>query len=236
MGNKFMTKKIQWLRHAVQVVFTGLMIAGLYGNFRVFIQILLPTALVFGNFFCGWICSYGTIQEVFGALGSRIFKKKLQMPKSIQKYLQFTRYILWAIIALGIALEFFKIINSVRVWNNIFDFTTFNISLSIIIMFSFILISMIFERPFCNYLCPKGVDHGGAYSMVRLFTIKRDEMTCVDCGKCDKSCPMNISISDKKAIRNGQCINCFECISCCPVDRTLTYGFFKYNFPWGKKK
>jgi polyferredoxin len=100
-------------------------------------------------------------------------------------------------------------------------------------MVSFVIISIFFERPFCNYFCSEGVKFG-VFSLTRVFSIKRNEATCVGCKKCDKACPMNINVSIKDQIRHGQCINCFECISACPVENTLTYG--RVKLPKFKKK
>jgi len=231
---EIMTMKIQWLRNVVQLIFTGLLIAGLYMNLRMVIMILLPATLLFGNFFCGWVCPYGTIQEFFGAIGKRILKKKMKMPKSVQKYLQLTRYALMVVMTVGIAVTFFDAINSYKVLMRL-NISNITLTLSVIIMISFALISIIFERPFCNYFCTEAVKYG-VISLPRIFTIKRNENSCISCGKCDKACPMNISISDKSHVRNGQCINCFECTCACPVDETLTYGFNKYRFPRKKEK
>lgn len=112
------------------------------------------------------------------------------------------------------------------------DITNIMISISFIIMAGFLVISMLFERPFCNYVCTEGIKFGFA-SFTRIFTIKRNSESCINCKKCDKACSMNISISNKNSIRNAQCINCFERISACPIKDTLSYGKIKISF---KKK
>ena len=65
----------------------------------------------------------------------------------------------------------------------------------------------------------------GIMSLLRPFTIKRNEQTCVNCGKCDKACPMQINVSKAGKLRTPQCVNCFECMSTCPVDGAMEYGF-----------
>ncbi|MBO7425448.1 MAG: EFR1 family ferrodoxin [Clostridiales bacterium] len=49
--------------------------------------------------------------------------------------------------------------------------------------------------------------------------------SCVGCGKCATSCPMeNLIISDGKAISNNRCAMCYRCISSCPVKAITLLG------------
>ena len=226
-------KKIQIYRKFAQIVFFVLLVIGVYMNARIGIMFLLPGAFIFGNFFCGWVCPYGTIQELFSKLGKKLFKKQFKMPIGIQKYLQYSKYVLMIISLTGIISIVFDSINGYKTFMSIFS-NGIALSVASVIMISFIVISMFFERPFCNYFCIEGVKFG-VFSLTRIFSIKRNEETCVGCKKCDKVCPMNINISVKEQIRNGQCINCFECMSACPVDNTITYGRVKLSFKIVKK-
>ena len=222
--------KIQKIRNTVQLIFLGLLFTGLYMNLRMGLIILLPISLLMGNFFCGWVCPYGATQEFFRTIGNKIFKKKYKMPKHVQKYLQFSRYILLMFSIIGISTIFFETINSYKIFMVLGrDISNIIISISLIIMISFLVISMLFERPFCNYVCIEGTKFGLA-SLTRIFSIKRNGESCINCKKCDKVCPMNISISDKDSVRNSQCINCFECVNACPVKDTLSYGKVKIYF------
>ena len=80
---------LQLMRNMSQVLFLGLLVAGFYMNIRMVIIVFLPASLIFGNFFCGWACPYGALQELMGDIGKKIFKKRFKMPRSIQKYMQY---------------------------------------------------------------------------------------------------------------------------------------------------
>ncbi len=77
-------KKFQWVRVAVQLLFLGILFGGMYKIVKPVFVILLPLAFIAGNYFCGWICPFGTVQELFGKIGSMVCKKKFKMPFYLQ--------------------------------------------------------------------------------------------------------------------------------------------------------
>lgn len=85
------------------------------------------------------------------------------------------------------------------------------------------ILSFFVDRPFCNYLCTEGARYG-LLGKLRLFSIKRNQSSCVNCKKCDKVCPMNIEVSTQTIIQDEQCISCFNCIESCPKKDTLKIG------------
>ena len=85
------------------------------------------------------------------------------------------------------------------------------------------ILSFFVDRPFCSYLCTEGARYG-LLGKLRLFSIKRNESTCVNCKKCDKVCPMNIEVSKQNVVQDEQCISCFNCIESCPKKDTLKIG------------
>lgn len=223
-------KQYQLIRNLIQLSIFLLLIAGFYSKIRSGFIFLLPLAFVAGNFFCGWICPFGSAQEFVGKLGSLVLKKKFKTPPFLQKYLQYSRYLL-AVLTLFLASQAIldlAFLNSYKTFMH--SAAGKNITaLALTVMGSFLFIGMFFDRPFCNYFCPEGIRHG-LLSLGRIFTIKRAHQTCISCKKCDQICPMQIKISTSTNLRHAHCINCFKCLSACPVSKTLTYGKVAYNF------
>ena len=73
------------------------------------------------------------------------------------------------------------------------------------------------NRAFCKYVCPVTV-FLKPMSYFSLMRITCDREKCVGCGRCKKSCPMDVDMTDNKRSRvNGtECILCMECVESCP--------------------
>lgn len=73
------------------------------------------------------------------------------------------------------------------------------------------------NRAFCKYICPVALlmKPAARFSLLR---VKRDESSCVNCGKCRAVCPMNVDVLDPSRGReNGtECILCLNCVESCP--------------------
>ena len=59
------------------------------------------------------------------------------------------------------------------------------------ILILLILLSIVVYRPFCKYLCPLGAIYGMFHS-VAFYRYDVDVEKCVQCGKCQKGCSMDI--------------------------------------------
>lgn len=226
-------KKMMNIRLAVQLLCVVLMVVGLFTYMGAVVLTITLFTFFGGAFYCGWVCPYGTLQDLFSRLGTFLGVRKKKMPIVIQKYLKYVRYLVFALVMLVTA-DF--IMNLMR-YDPRTNFMTLleGHALTFVLLgviLSFALIGMVFDRPFCNYLCYEG-GKIGLMSSFRFMTIKRNEATCVHCKKCDKACPMNIEVSTCGQLDSLQCINCFACTEACPVEQTLTYG--KVTFDRGVK-
>jgi polyferredoxin len=76
-------------------------------------------------------------------------------------------------------------------------------------------------RPFCRFLCPYGVLLG----VVSFFSFKQRKIkdhNCVYCGMCEKTCPTQAIVIDRKNrysyVSNYDCVQCNKCNDVCKKD------------------
>lgn len=201
---------IQPIRFGIQVlVLVGCMI-GLITSKQVS-NWLLPTTLVVGVLFCAWVCPLGSIQDWLFWFGRKLKLPVLRMPAGIQRYLQLTRYALYLLTLLNITVNCLH--GTRHVGKLLRGDTVGAVALGVLI--AFLLVSLFFKRPFCNYACVGGARRG-LLSVLRLIGIRRDEDTCVHCNQCTTACPMNIDVANQTFVRHPNCIGCLSCLSACP--------------------
>jgi polyferredoxin len=190
-------------------------------------------AVLFGPVFCGWICPFGTVQELFSKIGRKLNKKRFNrfVPYKADKYLRYLRYAVLAWVIYMTAVTGKLIFSDYDPYYALFNFWTGEVAVSgFIILGVSLLLSLFVERPFCKYACPYGAVLG-VFNLFRIFKIRRNTPTCIDCGACDTACPMNIKVATASTVLNHQCISCMKCTSeqACPVTETveLKVGKFK---------
>ena len=186
------------------VVFFGFK-NGRLGNY------LVPFILFFGVFYCGWICPFGSIQDIIGKIATKLKIKRFKCSQKIQKHLVYLRYFLYTLVVVKLISmswnprgRFGDILNGIELNELLYT-----------IVVVFLIASIFIDRPWCNYFCEKGAFYG-LLSTFRIFGVKRDNNTCIHCHKCDKVCPMNILVESTDFVNHLNCIGCLECISNCP--------------------
>jgi len=169
---------------------------------------LISTA-IFGRFYCGFVCPFGALSELF-----HIKKIRISVNKRWDRLLKYLKYIILIILVLRIFLGS-EVVTDITPFKALFTFggSWLNWSLTGL----FIVLSIFFYRPFCKYFCPYGALMA-LISRFSLFKIKSDE-SCVNCTLCVKICPMNAMEEDIHT--NSECILCGECCQNCPKDSLI---------------
>ncbi len=176
---------------------------------------IIVTVFFWGRgMFCGWMCPYGSLQELVyklaGALGLKRFQRHL-LPQHVHDRLKWLKYVIFAVLlavsffSMGLAekmaeVEPFKTTFLVGVWNRTWPFVTFWV-----VLFA---AALLFERPFCKYLCPLGAALA-VPSTFRWWGLKR-KAECGPCAACAVGCGSQ-AIDASGRIDQRECLLCLDC-------------------------
>ena len=247
------TKKInvtQIIRHAIQILAFILMPGLFYSVYLAFKNIyvsivsgsfawtsaapdiallvaVIPVTVIWGRFFCGYLCSFGAMGELIYAVASKIRRKNPAVPEQADKILKYVKYAVLAFLFifvwnLGLVID--SGLNPLNVFGLISrpsELASFKALLSVggILLLLIMAGSVFIERFFCRYFCPVGAIFS-LVSVFRLFKIKRETGKCSGCGACDRKCAMGIKVSGEGKssgkVRSGECIDCMKCVKTCP--------------------
>jgi len=208
-----------------QFIAAGTYVRKIHSAAFVLMWIVFALTVFLGPVFCGWICPLGSIQEWFGKLGKKIFKRRFNrmIPYKIDRILRYLRYVMLGWVVYMTAVTGTLVFSDIDPYFALFNFWRSEVAIGGVIILAVVLVlSLIVERPFCKYACPYGAVLG-VFNSFRIFKIRRRPSTCIDCKACDRSCPMNIPVSTGGAVRDHQCISCLKCTSeqVCPVENTV---------------
>ena len=178
--------------------------------------------------FCGWICPVGFTSNLAEKAGKKL-KILWQPPLWLDLPLLSLKYILLFfflyLIAWKMTLDQIESFHTspynLAVDAKMLLFFLDPSALAAGIMLFLVAVSFVIRNFWCRYLCPYGALLG-LLALAGPFQVKRDRKTCIDCKKCEKTCPASIRLTTKNTIRTGECIGCTECISVCPVEDCLT--------------
>lgn len=194
------------------------------------IGFLMLTGSFFGRFICGWLCPFGLVQDLLYKIP--LMKKRKNIPG--HKKLIWLKYILLVVFVILLPMFVVDITGLGKPWfcQYICPSGTLTAGIPLVLTneplraaigFLFIwktailavvlLLSIKFYRPFCKYMCPLGAVYG-LFNGVALYRYQVDERACVKCGKCQRTCKMDLKVWEQPNSR--ECIRCGDCIRECP--------------------
>lgn len=201
--------------------------------------ILIFFGIMLGRFICGFLCPFGWFQDLLHKIPTKKFgTKKL-------KALGYIKYgvLAIAVVALPILIAnnagigspyFCKYICPQGILGGSIPLSLANSSIRATLgplftwkfgmLSAIIILSVLFYRPFCKWLCPLGAFYA-LFNKVSLLNYNVDKHKCVSCGKCSKTCKMDVEIT--KNTSHTECIRCGECIKVCPTKAISVHWGFK---------
>ena len=211
------------LRDVVTALIGGTFtLTGLAGQLVLLAVVFLLTAL-WGRIFCGYLCSFGAMQELIGWVSKKLIPRLLRVPAGADRILKSVKYAVLALIVVFVWILQLPVDSSLSPWGVFGMLVSGNLSVmaAAVPTAGFALLAMILigsffaERFFCRYLCPLGALLSLASSH-RLFRIRKSESACTNCTLCSRSCAMSVDICESPSVSSVECINCMRCVSACP--------------------
>lgn len=194
--------------------------------------------VLLGRFICGFLCPFGWFQDLLHKIpGKKLSTAKLKP----LRYLKYVILVVFVILlpafvtnSLGMGDPFFcKYICPQGVLEGAIPLALANsgiraalghlFTFKFTILALFIILSILFYRPFCKWICPLGAIYS-LFNKVSFLKIQVDHEKCVGCQKCSRVCKMDVNVVDTP--NHPECIRCGECMKACPTDAICYhYGF-----------
>lgn len=205
---------------------------------------LILLGVLLGRFICGFLCPFGWFQDLLHKIPSKKFSTKRLKPLRFLKYavLLFAVILLPALLVDEVGLSdpyFCKYLCPQGVLQGALPLSLVNAgirdALGALFTWKFtllavlIVLSVLFYRPFCKWICPLGAIYS-LMNKVSLLQMRVDESKCVKCGECAKACKMDVEVT--KSPNHAECIRCGMCVRACSA-RAVRYH---YGFGCAKKR
>ncbi len=209
------------LESLYQLFTAGTFISKIFSGTLILFGITLMVALLFRRSFCGVICPFGAIQEFFALLGKKVFGRRFELPLWLDRPL---RYLKYGVLVVTV----FYAWQTAGLWMAPYDpwaayahlpegleSVWSESAVGLILLGITVLGSLLYDRFFCKYLCPMGAIYA-IIGKLSPFKVVRNDNLCIDCGTCNRVCPMNIDVQHSMVVDSAECINCSLCVLDCP--------------------
>jgi ferredoxin-type protein NapH len=188
--------------------------------------VLIGTLLYGRRLQCSSICLFnGFAAEVFDPAIPLIGKRRMIKPRTL-RFMNIVRWVFlgvallfiayWVMYLLGITIT--PNINTITKLES-YKYLAGELMLNLFFWIAFI------GRGYCHY-CPLGTVLSGV-ARIAGQKITTNNSKCVQCNKCNETCPMSIDIKSKaingENVQDIRCVGCGHCVDACPT-KTLAYS------------
>ncbi|MCI9547391.1 MAG: 4Fe-4S binding protein [Lachnospiraceae bacterium] len=194
--------------------------------------LLMLFGVALGRVSCGLLCPFGLVQDLLHKAPG----PKFQPPRRIDKPGRYIKYVvfLFLVLLLPGPPYFCKYICPAGTLSGGIPLLLANPELQkaagalfdwkLLILAVILMVSVFIHRPFCRYLCPLGAFYS-VFNRFSLCQMHLDASKCVDCGKCQRSCPMAVEVTGD--LNSPECIRCGKCKEVCSTHAISWEFLFK---------
>jgi tetratricopeptide (TPR) repeat protein/ferredoxin len=220
---------------------------GLVNAGAVLFALAILSTLVFGRFFCGWLCHVVALQDACAWLMNRMgirpkpFRSRLLVfvPLALGFYMfiwpNFKRFLVAPLLeSQGIAWPaWLRPVAPLNAWQSemiVTDywatFPAWYVAVPFLLICGFVTVYFLGAKGFCTYACP----YGGLFAPADKVAPVRIRVTdaCMHCGHCTSVCTSNVRVSEEVRdfgmVVDPGCMKCMDCVEACPSD-ALYLGF-----------
>ncbi|KWT76420.1 nitrous oxide reductase family maturation protein NosD [Candidatus Magnetominusculus xianensis] len=182
--------------------------------FLSFVFIMITAVLWGRGVFCGWLCPFGAIADLF----NRLFAKaapKVCYKKIPQKIHNSALYLKYVILAAIVGVSFYNFMLG-EYMTEVEPFKTLVLKLNrpwyfLLYFFALLIVSALVTRAFCQYVCPLGsaIALPSFFKWLPVIKLKR-YARCSSCRICRNDCVYQ-AIDDSGRIMDTVCMYCLEC-------------------------
>lgn len=179
------------------------------------------TTAVFGRYYCGYICSFGAAQDLSYTIGNLVRKKRKSrkrpvVPAKTDKILSELKYLVLVVVAVGAVCNK-NLLDGISPWKGFASLLSvlkgnFSrghlISTGVVICMAILIVSAVYFRGFCRYLCPMGA----IYSLLSCFSLDRRKRSCKNSGDCS-ICPYQCKQQKMNCLGLVMTILVFSCMN-----------------------
>jgi polyferredoxin len=213
----------------------------LYSNLLAALATVILT-IIFGRFFCGWVCPFGSLHQLVGFLGNRKKPAAQKIGLNAYRKAQGIKYFVLMVFLAMAAIPFFSATLQTGLLDPIPLLTrSFNLTLLAIfdnagfisaqqrfyegawiiftIFLTAVLLNLFIPRFYCRFICPLGALFA-VLSRFAIWRIGKNQEQCSNCKLCEQYCEGGCEPAG--AIRISECVLCFNCYHLCK-DETISY-------------